>query len=214
MNDFKININQEKILEEKEKNLVHAKEDLDSLILKFKMLELHTEHKIREFETDQSSTVLLQLSEKLIEIRQELKALEDEKKEAYRIEEIIAEYKRLGRKTEEEDSALTGNKQKYNTRIFTSYEGFVLFEELNNTLINCDTSKGTNQDVNFVYSQLHKKNEGVLFNEVTPREFAKWLNETYPKKYSIDKIKDGEGLTDKKLQLYSTIKNGVNSQQQ
>ncbi len=94
-------------------------------------------------------------------------------------------------------------------RIFTSSFGFNLFEKLNENLIKCDTEKDTNQDVNFVYTQLHKRSEGYIFEEVKPEEFKKWLNDTYSDKYNLNKIKDGEGETEKKLSIYSTIKNSL-----
>lgn len=99
--------------------------------------------------------------------------------------------------SEPQQSAKEPEKIEFNTRIFTSLKGFMLFDKL---VKKCPKVSDT---YSFIYLQLVK--DGYIFKDITHKEIKDFFN-SEPYKITIDKIKTLNVLeNEQRMALYSSV---------
>lgn len=110
---------------------------------------------------------------------------------------IINYLESLIRYNEPQQSTKEPEKIEFNTRIFTSLKGFMLFDKL---VKKCPKVSDT---YSFIYLQLVK--DGYIFKDITHKEIKDFFN-SEPYKITIDKIKTLNVLeNEQRMALYSSV---------
>lgn len=110
---------------------------------------------------------------------------------------IVEHLKQIEQISEPQQSAKEPEKIEFNTRIFTSLKGFMLFDKL---VKKCPKVSDT---YSFIYLQLVK--DGYIFKDITHKEIKDFFN-SEPYKITIDKIKTLNVLeNEQRMALYSSV---------